>query len=38
MAPIKQKPVRHDDDDGEWGGGGIDGIVTLPFGGNLKYV
>ena len=35
MTHIKQKPLsRHDDDDVEWGGGGINGIVTLPLGGN----
>lgn len=40
MTHIKQKPLsRHDDDDDvEWGGGGINCIVTLPHGGNSQHV
>ena len=39
MTHIKQKPLnRHDDDDdAEWGGGGVNGIVTLPLGRNSQY-
>jgi hypothetical protein len=38
MTHIEQKPLnRHDDDDAEWGGGGVNGIVTLPLGGTSQY-
>jgi hypothetical protein len=37
MNHIKQKPLnRHDD--AEWGGGGVNGIVTLPLGGNSIFL
>jgi len=38
MTHIEQKPLnRYDDDDAEWGVGGVNGIVTLPHGGTSQY-
>lgn len=40
MTHTEQKPLNihdDDDDDAERGGGGVNGIVTLPLGGNSQY-